>query len=317
MGNPSDGYGGAVLAAALDGLHAEVSATPQRALTLDGAGVTAMWPTVQAWLDHVDREGHGSEQRIISAALWALVDHLRRTGLEAERLTGLGLRWHTAVPRSIGLAGSSALAVGAIDAASIAWGANLDRRVVAALALRAERDVLGIAAGWQDRIVQSMGGMVLVDTASMDDLDGVDVPVVTMVGLPHGVHLDLLVGWAAGTATSSDDYHAPLRRHAVSLVAPMSELGAIARGAARAVERGDALVLAEAMDRTWTIRQACAPLRADHAELVELVRSTGMHATTPGSGGSVVAPCLDERVTLAAIAALRGAGCGYLRCALA
>ncbi len=317
VGNPSDGYGGAVLAAALGGLHAEVSATPQRALTLDGSGVLAMWPTVQAWLECVDREGHGTEQRIISAALWTLVDHLRRTGLEAERLTGLGLRWHTTVPRSIGLAGSSALAVGAIDAASTAWGANLDRRVIAALALRAERDVLGIAAGWQDRIVQSMGGMVLVDTASMDDLDGVAVPVVTIVGLPHGAHLGVLVGWAAGTATSSDDYHAPLRRNAASLVGSMSELGAIARSAARAVERGDTIALAEAMDRTWTIRQACAPLRADHAALVELVRSTGMHATTPGSGGSVVAPCLDERVTLAAIAALGAAGCAYLRCALA
>ncbi len=136
-------------------------------------------------------------------------------------------------------------------------------------------------------------------------------------GPPARAHLDVLVGWAAGTATSSDDYHAPLGRNAASLVGSMSELGAIARSAARAVERGDTIALAEAMDRTWMIRQACAPLRADHAALVELVRSTGMHATTPGSGGSVVAPCLDERVTLAAIAALGAAGCAYLRCALA
>ncbi len=315
-GNPSDGYGGAVLAAALCGLEAEVSATLQDGVTLDGSGATAMWPTVLAWLDHVDQAGHGDEQRIISASLWTIVDHLRRTGVGVEGLTGLRLHWHTAVPRSIGLAGSSALAVGAIEVAATAWGVNLDRRVIAALALRAEREVLGIAAGWQDRIVQSFGRTVLVDTASMDEIGGVEVPAVTTVDLPHGVTLDLLVGWAVRSATSSDDYHAPLRRHAASLVAPMSELAAIARRAARAVGEGDVIAMAEAMDETWLVRQACAPLRADHAALVELVRSTGMHATTPGSGGSVVAACLDESTTKAAINSLRDAGCEYVRCAL-
>jgi uncharacterized protein involved in propanediol utilization len=146
--------------------------------------------------------------------------------------------------------------------------------------------VLGIAAGWQDRIVQSFGCPVLVDAATMVTIDGVEVPTVSEL---VGERPPLLVAWRTGDAASSDDYHAPLRRSADQLVAPMAELAELARQAARAWELGDTTGVAAAVDAGWRTRQACAPLRADHGALVELVRSLGLSATTPGSGGSVVA----------------------------
>ncbi len=313
VGNPSDGYAGAVLATVVLGLAATVSAVSAHDLSFEGAGVAARWPSVPAWLEHVQHSGHGDEQRIISASLWSLVDQLRLQGVAIDGLSGLALGWETTVPRSVGLAGSSALAVAVIDAAAAAWGVTLDRRVAAALALMAERDVLGISAGWQDRIVQAYGRTVLVDAARMDEVDGLAVPAVATPNLPSGARLELLTAWVEGSAASSDDYHAPLQRHAANLATPMAELAVLARGAAAAVERGDVVSVAAAMDEAWLTRQACAPLRADHAALVELVRSSGMHATTPGSGGAVVAVCLDEDVTSRAIEVLRAAGCRFVR----
>jgi glucuronokinase len=300
VGNPSDGFGGAVLATVVPPLAATVTATVADHVAFDGAGASLRWPSLGDWLAAVGAEGHGDEQRLISAALWTLVRHVG-----TRRGRGVELGWTTTVPRSVGLAGSSALAVGVIDATAAAWRIHLDRRVVAALALRAEREVLGIAAGWQDRIVQSFGRTVLVDAAEMHVVDGVEVPSVSVLD-DHGI--GVLVGWSAADAASSDSYHAPLRRSPEALAAPMSELAELARNAAVAWAHGDASAVGSAMDAGWAVRQACAPLRDDHTALVELVRSTGAHATTPGSGGSVVAVSSDPATLVRAADVLAANG---------
>ena len=305
VGNPSDGFGGAVLATVVPPLSATVTAEHADGIVLDGAGESNAWASVDAWLDHVEASGHGDAQRLISAAVWTLAAHLDDHGRSPA--SGVALRWHTSVPRSVGLAGSSALAVGVIDAVAAAWGVTLDRRVLAALALRAERDVLGIAAGWQDRVVQAFGRTVLVDASRIEAVDGLEVPAVSTPNDPPS--MALLIGWREGDAASSDTYHAPLRRAPELLAAPMAELAALARHAAEAWSAGDVDAVGAAMDEGWSIRQACAPLRADHSALVELVRGTGAPATTPGSGGSVVAVAADPVALADAARALAAHGC--------
>ena len=309
VGNPSDGFGGAVLATVVPGFVATVRARTAATVCLreapadaiaDAAAADAMTTmSGAAWWEHAAAHGHGDEQRIISAALWTLMRHL-----EVRR--GIDLRWSTTVPRSVGLAGSSALAVATIDAASDVWGVALDRRVIAALALAAEVDVLGIAAGWQDRIVQSVDDTVLVDTAAMEQVDGIDVPSVHVIRPASPIRV--VVGWAGHTASSSEGYHAalrsPARRHDVA----MRDLADLARAAAHSMRSGDRRAFAAAVDAGWRTRQAAAPLRADHTALVESVRSVGVAATTPGSGGSVVAVALDDDDERRVRAALGAAG---------
>lgn len=283
VGNPSDGYGGAVLATVVPDAAATMTASPAEQVHLEGPG-----------------------KELVSAALSVLHDHL---GDRLPEPGGITLRWSTDIARSVGLAGSSAIVVAAIDAAAATWGIELDRRVVAALALRAERDVLGIAAGWQDRIVQAFGATVLVDAGRMQEVDGVEVPDVQLPAAPSAMSIPLLVAWSVGASGASDDYHAPLRRNAAALAQPMAELAELARSAARSWQAGDVDAIAAAVDAGWCIRQSCAPLRADHAHLVELVRSCGIAATTPGSGGSVVGVIIDPAAATRAVAAVHDAGC--------
>lgn len=310
VGNPSDGFGGAVLATTVPGIRATVRATSAAHVSFDGGGSSTTWSSAVEWHEHALDNGHGDEQRIIGAALWVLLEHLHHHRARPMTEVGIELQWSTDIPRSVGLAGSSALAVGVIDATAHTWGIELDRRVVAALALRAEHDVLGIAAGWQDRIVQSFGCTVLVDTAQLALMDGVDVP---LVHTPTGPSIPLLLAWSHNVASSSDDYHAPLRQTGAALAEPMGKLADLARAATTALENGDLAGVAAAMDAGWLIRQQCAPLHADHAALVELVRAEDLPATTPGSGGAVVALCLDDAATDHAITALQRAGCDVLR----
>ena len=316
-GNPSDGFGGAVLSTIVPGLDACVTAAPSGTVVVAGPHLTEEWPSVAVWLEDAGRNGHVGAQRIITASLWTLVTHLRRSAPRVAVPSGVTVSWHTGIPASVGLAGSSALAVATIDAVRQCWGLRLDRRVCAALALSAERDVLGIAAGWQDRIVQAFGRTVLVDAGSMADIDGLSVPRVDVVEPAEAMAgVRLVVGWREALGSSSDDYHAPLRIDSRSLAAPMAELAEVARRASRSVELGDVDGLSAAMDDTWRIRQSSAPLRPEHAALVEAVRGSGVAATTPGSGGSVVALCGDADAVRRATAALAEMGCDSLDFAL-
>ncbi|MCU1393546.1 MAG: hypothetical protein JWM34_1974 [Ilumatobacteraceae bacterium] len=313
VGNPSDGFGGAVLGTIVPGLSASVTARAADGIVIAGPDMSERWSSLREWLDGIaPHDSHGSDggQRIISASLWTLVEHLRWMRPEAPE-RGAAVSWRTDIPISVGLAGSSALAVGTIGAVAECWGITLDPRVCAALALSAERDVLGIAAGWQDRIVQAFGCTVLVDALTMGDVDGVAVPAVHAVAAPVGgsTRVRLVVGWHAGSGSSSDDYHAPLQRDPGSLALPMTELAALARAATVSLEHGDVDAFAAAVDEGWRIRQACVPLRPDHTAIVECVRAAGVAATTPGSGGSVVAVCHDAGEVDRVRDVLRSAGC--------
>jgi galactokinase/mevalonate kinase-like predicted kinase len=184
----------------------------------------------------------------------------------------------------------------------------VDPRIVAALALDAEVRWMGISAGWQDRIVQAHRGAVLVDAGDMSTaIAGRAVPAVRRL---RGFAVDAVIGWRADDRESSGVYHGALRsRAADSAVADgMLRLGDLARRAATSIAAGDVTGLRELVDASWRTRCDSAPLRPRHAQLVQAVRATGVVATSPGSGGSVVALPANGAAAAKVVAALRAVG---------
>ena len=167
---------------------------------------------------------------------------------------------------------------------------------------------MGIAAGWQDRIVQAQGCAVLVDAGDMStSIDGRAVPAVRRL---RGFAVDAVIGWRASDRENSGVYHGALHGRAAdgAVTDGMLRLGELARRAATSVAGGDVAGLRELVDASWRTRCDSAPLKPRHAQLVETVRATGVVATSPGSGGSVVALPADDGAAAAAIAALRAVG---------
>src|SRR6266700_1848727 len=94
-GNPSDGYGGAVLAVALPQLAATVTASP-------GSG----------------RVQPASE--LVSATV------ARFARLELPDARGADLSWRTTIPLTVGLGGSSAIVIAALSALCSLYRATLE-----------------------------------------------------------------------------------------------------------------------------------------------------------------------------------------------
>ncbi len=302
VGNPSDGYGGAVLAAVVDAWCATVSVTPigdgVRIRSDDVGTIELALADAATGPISTDRFG---DHALVVAAVRSLRMHL------GDVLTPVEIEWSCTIPRSVGLAGSSAIAVGVIEAVAASRGFPLEPRLVGALALEAERVWLGIAAGWQDRMVQAHRGAVLVDAAAMDDLAGRAAPMVQPV---RDLDVEVMVGWLPHDSEDSGRYHDALRRRAdrPGFADGMVELAALARRAAACAAARDRVGLGELVDASWQVRCRAAPLRSSHARLVEAVRAAGVPATSPGSGGSVVALPGDRGAREAAVAALEALG---------
>jgi glucuronokinase len=128
-GNPSDGFGGAVLAVCVPQLAAHADATPAPAALSE--------PPIALVDAAIARFGRGPG----------------------------AVRWATSVPREVGLGGSSAIVTATIRALCALHGHALAPDELAEMALAVEVEDLGIAAGPQDRYAQAHEGLVLMDFA--------------------------------------------------------------------------------------------------------------------------------------------------------
>lgn len=281
VGNPSDGYRGAVVAVPVDALVATVEVRDAERLEIVGPDVTG-WPSVTALLDDVARFGHEGGRRLVTAS----IARLARVATAAVDDRPFRLSWNTTIPRCVGLAGSSALVVATLRALARRWRCALAPDDLALLALEVERDELDIPAGLQDRAVQAHGATVLVDTAAEDGRPSI-------TPLRGSRPIPLLVAWDAAAASPSQRYHGDLRARFdagdPSVTAAMGDLAAAAREAARAVESGDEERLAALVDATWRVRRSLGAVAPAQETLVDAAHHAGMRATSAGSGGSIVA----------------------------
>ena len=302
-GNPSDGHGGAVVATVVPALAATVSFESDTHFGFTGS--TARFASITDVAEWVERGDFEGDQPLMQAALTVL--HRR---LDAD-LSPHDLRFVTTIPRSLGLAGSSAIVTATILAMigshqDDLWAHELVDRfeLIPSLALEAERDVLGITAGLQDRVVQIFDGTVAMEFGP-DHLrtdHGLDIGSYRRLGpLPDG----MFVAYRDGTSQDSGLVHGSAATDSAAFQQAMERAATAARAAADAIDRGDALALGRAMDATFDERAMAFDLDPAHVEMIEVARDAGASANYTGSGGSIVVLAPDNR----AADALRRIGC--------
>jgi glucuronokinase len=294
-GNPSDRFGGAVLATVVPGLETVVRAIDAEEVVVGDRS----WPSPA----EVTGPHHG-DAALLGAAVERLVRWCRTDG-PGPPAGGVALEWTTTIPRSVGLAGSSALVIAGLRALADRWQLDLDRTTTARLALEVETDLLGLAAGPQDRLVQAAGGTVLMDFAG---------PAWEVVAVEAHPPVGLFVAWDSASAAPSDAVHRPLGHRAgePAVRAAMARLADLARQGAAALRAGDPAGLAQAMDGSYEARAAILDLDPAHVALVEGARACGAVANYAGSGGAVVGVVPDPATLDALRAWAAGAGLGVL-----
>lgn len=329
LGNPSDGYGGRTLAVTVPSFAATVSI--KRSDVFDIVAQPAdqpSWESVGDLVERLDAEGYGTGPQLLAATVRTFVN-LFATQVPDEvarafRDATFSVEYRTTIPRQVGLGGSSALVIAAlrclIDLVRDSVTASDDKpgyvvpdfqvpdEVLASVALAVETDELGLTAGLQDRVVQTMGGLVAMDFGQMSTN--------ARFGVSHGVyhrvdesHLPpLFVAYRQSSAEPSDRYHRVLRERYDSGDATVREL--LHRLAGLAVE-GEAAVrwknpdrFGELLAENMRLRRQLAPVAEHQLELVEIASECEAPATFGGSGGAVVGAYVDDEHLKAVRAAM-------------
>lgn len=270
---------------------ASVSVTSSDTFGISGLDGT---PSSIEELDHiVSASGCGTVQPIVAATVVALWRRLRAD------MSPVVVDVVTDIPRGVGLAGSSAIAVATIRALidrhpDRSWTRQLetDPWLLASIALDAEASVLGIAAGMQDRLVQTLGTNVFMDFAPqpMVDDERTDQRVRLLGPLPGTA----FVAFRPASASHSGAVHARADRSAPAFARAMQELAIAAHDAATAIDAHDAAGLGAAMDTTFDLRASCMDLDPAHVAMIRTARRRGAAATYTGSGGAVTVLCSDD-----------------------
>jgi glucuronokinase len=281
-GNPSDGYGGAVLAVCVRELAARAQAIGRAGARPDAAPA---------------RSDPAERPRAVSDPPSALVDAtVARFGRGP-----CSVRWATTVPREVGLAGSSAIVTATVRALCALHGRALDPDDLAEMVLAVEVEDLGIAAGPQDRYAQAHEGLVFMDFAGarprVERLDAALLP-------------PLYLAWRRDAAEASHAVHGGLRDRGdePGVRAGMQRLAGHARAARDALRAGDRAAFAAAADASFDERAALLELDPRHVAMVRAAREAGASANYAGSGGAIVGTLPPDGLEPVA-SALRALGC--------
>jgi hypothetical protein len=183
LGNPSDGYHGKTLSVTVENFYAEAWVTPVEGAPAAAGGGAAVrllphpvfdplrYPSLGHLATVCSREGYSGGLRLMAATLYRFHERARERGVALPPRPPLAARYHTTVPRQVGLAGSSAIITAFLRAVlAYFFGAapplealGLTRDLLPNFVLAIEAEELGITAGLQDRVVQAYESAVHMD----------------------------------------------------------------------------------------------------------------------------------------------------------
>jgi glucuronokinase len=277
VGHPSDGFGGATLSVTVDNFSARVHARSALELDIAPEG-DGQWP-----------EGG---RPLVNAAIEWFAKHCESVAADFD--PSVRLRYRSTIPRQVGLGGSSAIVIATLRALATATDVRLDPADLAHLALAVETDGLGIAAGLQDRVVQSYGGLVFMDFdpahrsphghGRYDELDPSLLPPLFIAWRPDA-------GSSSGAAHAA--VHARFKQGDRNVIDAMAALARLAHEAKAALLAGDDASFAAALDAGYDARASIYDLDPRHTAMVTAARHRGLSATYTGSGGAIVGVARD------------------------
>jgi len=276
LGNPSDLYGGAVIAFTFPGFRAGVRIESAESGN-EGESLAVDWPPARE-LDPHALEGL---QQLTAAALRRFVERFPApTSAATQRIR---LHASTDIPRQVGLSGSSAVIVATLRALAAWQGREISPLELAEMALAAETQELNILAGPQDRLAQAYEGLVHMDFSDTDwrvtVLDPACLPPALVAWDPKpgrdsgSVHDDVRARWEAGDP---------------GVRGVLAELPVLAAEGLECLRSGDHRRLRELVDENFDLRARIFHIAERHRRLVEVGRAAGAGTKFCGSGGAVL-----------------------------
>jgi glucuronokinase len=317
VGNPSDGYFGKTISIIVRNRYAEVVLYEWEDVEVvwsdeDQSRFRSIWELAR----DVKLHGYYGGIRLVKATIKKFVEYCQEQRL-ALHDRNFSVRYHSTIPRQLGLAGSSAIIVATLRCLMEFYQVAIPLELQPSLALAVETEELGIAAGLQDRVIQVYEGLVYMDFARerMRQVGKLCYGVYEQLdpGLLPPVYLAFKEEASEPTEVFHNDIRARYQRGDAAVLQAMSRFAELAAQGREALLAGDVERLAQLMNANFDTRRLIYQLPQAQIEMVELARSVGASAKFAGSGGAIIGTYRDEAMLAALTARLGQIGCSVLR----
>jgi galactokinase/mevalonate kinase-like predicted kinase len=313
VGNPSDGYQGKTISLIVRNFWAEV--------------VLYEWDTVDILLTEDDRarfrsvhdlardvtlHGYYGGIRLIKATVKRFVDYCRVAGVTLHD-RNFSIRYHTTIPRQVGLAGSSAIITATLRCLMEFYDVDIALDVQPSLVLSVERDELGVAAGLQDRVAQTYEGLTYMDFSRQHERIVHGLPCYRYEALDPALLPPLYVSYHQGFSEPTEVFHNDVRdrflRGDAQVVGGMRRVAGLAASARDALVGRDVRQLSDLIDENFDVRRSIFNLPPWQVQMIDVARACGASANFAGSGGAVVGTYEGDAALDALHAALAAIAC--------
>jgi glucuronokinase len=292
LGNPSDGYNGKTISLSVRNYWAEVVLYEWDSVEIVLADDDrAKFESVRELARDVRLHGYYGGIRLIKATIKRFVEHCDARGL-ALHDRRFSVRYHTTIPRQVGLAGSSAIIVATLRCLMEFYDVRIPIEAQPTFVLLVEQEELGITVGLQDRVIQVYEGLVYMDfdasrERTVDGLRCYRYEPIDPALLPplYVAHHETL---GEPTEIFHNNIRERFRRGEGTVIDAMTCLAGLAAQGREALLARDAGRLARLIDANFDTRRSIYRLPAWQIDMVETARGCGASAKFAGSGGAIV-----------------------------
>ncbi len=295
LGNPSDGYFGKTISISVRNFGARVSLyqTPELKIEMQEQD-SDVFRNIYDLVDSVSLMGYYGGTRLIKAAIKKFCEYCSDNDIKLS-YKNFTIRYHSSIPRQVGLAGSSAIITATMRALMKFYSVKIPLPILPSIVLAAENDELGINAGLQDRVIQAYEGCVFMnfDKMILDEknhglYERIDPNLLPRLFIAYKTDLGKVSGKVLNDIRTRYDNGDKF------VIDNLHRIAEVAEDGKEAIKTRDFAKLNQLIDENFDLRAKIMNISKSNMELVQTARKCGASAKFTGSGGSIIGIYADD-----------------------
>jgi glucuronokinase len=297
LGNPSDGFFGKTIAISVRNFGASISLYESPELLIEAQSQDANnFKSIYHLRDSVTTLGYNGGIPLIKAGIKKFTDFCEANQLRLPN-KNFTVRYRSSIPRQVGMSGSSAILVALTRALMRFYDVEIPLEELPRLIMVAETEELGIAAGLQDRVIQSYEGCVymnfdrdLIQSRGYGEYERIDPKLLPKLYVAYNTHLSKVSG------KIHSDVKARFDRGEEKIIQTLSQIAGLAEEAKNYLLDGRPEKLHELMNQNFDLRKSIYTISDSNLALINTARELGASAKFAGSGGTIIGTYKDDEM---------------------
>lgn len=314
LGNPSDGYFGKTISIIVKnfGAHITLYESPELRIEPQSQDINE-FANIYSLIERIKNHGYYGGDRLIKAAIKTFTEYCQQNNIKIET-KNFTIRYHSTIPRQVGLAGSSAIITATMRAITKFYNVTIPKEILPSIVLKVEEEELGINAGLQDRVIQTYEGCVymdfdkqLIQSKNHGIYESISPKILDNVYLAYKVEL----GKVSGTVLN--DIRTKYDRGDEEVIETLQNIAALAEKGKKLLINGDIRGSNKLINKNFDLRKKIMNITESNLELVKIARSCGASAKFAGSGGSIVGLYSDNETLTQLIIEMKKVGARVIK----